>query len=58
MKMGLDRTSNSGLLGLGTARIDESGLGRNDPIKLKLFSFFNLVSYRLYIIVIFYGIKQ
>ena len=37
----------------GTARIDGSGLGRHDPIKLNLFNFFNLVRYRLYIVVIF-----
>jgi hypothetical protein len=36
-----------------TVRIDEPGLGRHDPIKPNLFNFFNLVRYRLYIIVIF-----
>jgi hypothetical protein len=37
----------------GTARIDGPGLGRHGPIKLNLLNFFNLVRYRLYIVVIF-----
>jgi hypothetical protein len=37
----------------GTARIDGPGLGRHGPIKPNLFNFFNLVRYRLYIVVIF-----
>jgi hypothetical protein len=36
-----------------TARIDGPGLGRHDPIKPNLFNLFNLVRYRLYIVVIF-----
>ena len=36
-----------------TARIDGPGLGRHGPIKPNLFNFFNLVRYRLYIVVIF-----
>jgi hypothetical protein len=36
----------------GTAHIDGPGLGRYGPIKLNLFNFFNLVRYRLYIVVI------
>jgi hypothetical protein len=35
------------------ARIDESGLRQYDPIKTNLFNFFNLVRYRLYIVVMF-----
>jgi hypothetical protein len=35
------------------ARTDGPGLGRHGPIKPKLFNFFNLVGYRLYIVVIF-----
>jgi hypothetical protein len=35
------------------ARIDGPGLGRHGPIKPNLFNFFNLVRYRLYIVVIF-----
>jgi hypothetical protein len=37
----------------GTARIDGPGLGRHGPIKHNLLNFFNLVRYRLYIVVIF-----
>jgi hypothetical protein len=37
----------------GTARIDGPGLDRHGPIKPNLFNFFNLVRYRLYIVVIF-----
>jgi hypothetical protein len=37
----------------GTARIDGPGLDRHDPIKPNLLNFFNLVRYRLYIVVIF-----
>jgi hypothetical protein len=37
----------------GTARIDGLGLGRHGPIKPNLFNFFNLVRYRVYIVVIF-----
>jgi hypothetical protein len=36
----------------GTARIDGPDLGRHDPIKPNLFNFFNLVRYRIYIVVI------
>jgi hypothetical protein len=36
-----------------TARTDEPGLGRHGPIEPNLFNFFNLVRYRLYIVVIF-----
>jgi hypothetical protein len=35
-----------------TAHIDGPDLGRHDPIKLNQFNFFNLVRYRLYIVVI------
>jgi hypothetical protein len=35
------------------ARIDEPGLGRHGPIEPNLFNFFNLIRYRLYIVVIF-----
>jgi hypothetical protein len=37
----------------GTAHIDGPGLGRHGPIKPNMFNFFNLVRYRLYIVVIF-----
>jgi hypothetical protein len=37
----------------GTARTRGLGLGRHGPKKPILFSFFNLVSYRLYMVVIF-----
>jgi hypothetical protein len=37
----------------GTTRIDGPGLGRHGTIKPNLFNFFNLVRYRLYIVVIF-----
>jgi hypothetical protein len=37
----------------GMARIDGPGLGRHDLIKHNLFNLFNLVRYRLYIVVIF-----
>jgi hypothetical protein len=36
-----------------TTRIDGPGLGRHGPIEPNLFNFFNLVRYRLYIVVIF-----
>jgi hypothetical protein len=36
-----------------TARIDGRGLGRHGPIEPNLFNFFNLIRYRLYIVVIF-----
>jgi hypothetical protein len=36
-----------------TTHIDGLGLGRHGPIKSNLFNFFNLVRYRLYIVVIF-----
>jgi hypothetical protein len=35
-----------------TARTHGPGLGRHGPIKLNLFNFFNLVRYRLYIVVV------
>jgi hypothetical protein len=49
----MGRASNSDPSGLSTARIDGPDLGRHGPIKLNLFNFFNLVRYRLYIVVIF-----
>jgi hypothetical protein len=36
-----------------TAHTDGPGLGRHGPIRLNLFNFFNLIRYRLYIVVIF-----
>jgi hypothetical protein len=36
-----------------TTRIDGPGLGRHGPIESNLFNFFNLIRYRLYIVVIF-----
>jgi hypothetical protein len=38
---------------LSTTRTDGPGLGRHGPMKPMLFNFFNLLSYRLYIVVIF-----
>jgi hypothetical protein len=51
-KADLDRASNSGLSDPDTSHTDELGLGRHDPIKPMLFNFFNLVSYRVYIILL------
>jgi hypothetical protein len=50
---GLNRASNSDPLDLSTARTHGSGLDRYGPMKPVLFNFFNLVSYRFYIVVIF-----
>jgi hypothetical protein len=45
---------------LGMARIDGLDLGQHGPIKPNIFNFFNLVRYRLYIVVIFrvYMVKR
>jgi hypothetical protein len=51
--VGLGRALNSGSSDPSTARTDGPVLGRHRPIKPNVFIFFNLVRYRLYIVVIF-----
>jgi hypothetical protein len=52
-KVGLVWSSNSSPLRPSTAHTHGPGLRRHCPIKLVMFNFFNLVSYRLYMIIIF-----
>jgi hypothetical protein len=51
--MGLDHISHFGLSDPSTAHTYGLSLGQSGPMKLVLLNFFNLVSYKLYVVVIF-----